>query len=122
MVEAEQAYAPATERGRDPHSGLAALRMAQGRVDLAAASRRVLRATTDPLRRTTFLPAHVEIMRAAADLGEARRASDELARGEVTTTASVAVNGKPRGLPTEAAVSTYGFGQLRARRRRQGPL
>ena len=53
--------------------------MAQGRVDLAAAaSRRVLSATSDPLQRTRFLPAHVEIMLAASDLGEARRASDEL--------------------------------------------
>jgi DNA-binding CsgD family transcriptional regulator len=34
--------------------------------------------TSDPLKRTRFLPAHVEIMLAASDLGEARRASDEL--------------------------------------------
>ncbi|MQA29550.1 MAG: helix-turn-helix transcriptional regulator [Luteitalea sp.] len=79
MAEAEQAYALATERGRDPHPGLALLRVAQGRVDLAAAaSRRVLKATTAPLRRTHFLPAHVEIMLAASDLDEARRATDEL--------------------------------------------
>src|SRR5262249_31023120 len=48
-------------------------------VDLAAAaSRRVLSTTKDPLQRTRFLPAHVEIMLAASDLSEARRASDEL--------------------------------------------
>jgi DNA-binding CsgD family transcriptional regulator len=53
--------------------------MAQGRIDLAAAAtRRVLAATSDPLQRTRFLPAHVEIMLAASDLAEARRASDEL--------------------------------------------
>jgi len=53
--------------------------MAQGRIDVAAAAtRRVLSATTDPLQRTRFLPAHVEIMLAASDLGEARRAADEL--------------------------------------------
>jgi DNA-binding CsgD family transcriptional regulator len=79
MAEAEQAYAVATERGRDPHPGLALLQIAQGRVDLAAAaSRRVLSTTRDPLQRTRFLPAHVEIMLAAADVSEARRASDEL--------------------------------------------
>jgi len=79
LAEAEQAYALASQRGRDPHPGQALLRMAQGRVDLAAAAtRRVLSATSDPLVRTRFLPAHVEIMLAAADLAEARRASDEL--------------------------------------------
>ena len=79
LVEAEQAYARASERGRDPHPGLALLRVAQGRVDIAAAaSRRVLSETSDPLKRTRFLPAHVEIMLAVSDLGEARRASDEL--------------------------------------------
>ena len=79
LAEAEQAYARASERGRDPHPGLALLRVAQGRVDVAAAaSRRVLSETSDPLKRTRLLPAHVEIMLAASDLGEARRASDEL--------------------------------------------
>jgi DNA-binding CsgD family transcriptional regulator len=79
LAEAEQAYARASERGRDPHPGLALLRVAQGRVDVAAAaSRRVLSETSDPLKRTRFLPAHVEIMLAASALDEARRAADEL--------------------------------------------
>jgi DNA-binding CsgD family transcriptional regulator len=79
LAEAEQAYGLASERGRDPHPGLALLRLTQGRVDVAAAaSRRALSETSDPLKRTRFLPAHVEIMLAASDLGEARRASDEL--------------------------------------------
>jgi DNA-binding CsgD family transcriptional regulator len=48
-------------------------------VDLAAAaSRRALSATSDPLQRTRFLPAHVEIMLAGSDLGEARQAAAEL--------------------------------------------
>jgi len=79
LAEAEQAYVAASERGRDPQPGLSLLRLAQGRVDLAeATSRRVLSATTDPLERTRYLPAHVEIMVAASDLDEARRAADEL--------------------------------------------
>jgi len=79
LAEAERAYALASERGYDPHPGLALLRLAQGRIDVAAAaSRRVVSATSDLLQRTRFLPAHVEIMLAASDLGEARRASSEL--------------------------------------------
>jgi DNA-binding CsgD family transcriptional regulator len=79
LAEAEQAYARASERSRDPHPGLALLRLAQGRIDVAAASsRRVLSETSDPLKRTRFLPAHVEIMLAASDFGEARRAVSEL--------------------------------------------
>jgi DNA-binding CsgD family transcriptional regulator len=79
LADAERAYALASERGRDPQPGLALLRLAQGRIDLAAAaSRRVLSVTTDPMLRMRCLPAHVEIMLAAADLPEARRAADEL--------------------------------------------
>ncbi len=79
LADAERAYALASERGYDPHPGLALLRLAQGRVDLAAAaSRRVVSATSDPLQRTRFLPAHVEIMLATSDVSEAQRASDEL--------------------------------------------
>ncbi len=79
VAEAERLYAAACERGRDPQPGLALLRLVQGRVDLAlAASKRVLSTTTNPLERTRFLPAHVEIALSAADLVEARKAADEL--------------------------------------------
>jgi DNA-binding CsgD family transcriptional regulator len=79
LAEAEAAYTRASERARDPQPGFALLRMAQGRLDVAeAAMRRVLAATSDPLKRTRYLPAHVEIMLASGDLEEARRASDEL--------------------------------------------
>jgi DNA-binding CsgD family transcriptional regulator len=79
LPEAERAYSMASERGRDPQPGLALLRVVQGRVDLAAAAtKRALSATSDPLQRARFLPAHVDVMLAASDLGEARRAADEL--------------------------------------------
>ena len=75
---AEQSYARASERGRDPQPGLALLRLAQGRVDSAAAAMRRALSTTDALQRARFLPAFVEIMLAAGELEEARRAADEL--------------------------------------------
>ena len=77
-TEAEHDYA-GKRHGRDPHPGLALLRVAQGRVDLAiAATRRVMSVTPDPLERTRFLPAHVEILLAATEIDEARQAADEL--------------------------------------------
>jgi DNA-binding CsgD family transcriptional regulator len=76
---AEEAYARATERGRDPQPGLSLLRLGQGRIDVAAAGiRRAVAGTKDPLLRTRFLPACVEIMIAAGDIEEARRSADEL--------------------------------------------
>jgi DNA-binding NarL/FixJ family response regulator len=79
LPEAEQAYALASERGRDPQPGLALLRMMQGRIDVAtAAIRRALAEAKGALPRTRLLPAYVEIMLAASELAEARRATDEL--------------------------------------------
>jgi len=79
LADAERDYTLASESGRDPHPGLALLRVAQHRVDLAmAATRRVMSVTTDPLQRTRFLPAHVEILLAASDVAEAREAAEEL--------------------------------------------
>ncbi|HEY7112724.1 MAG TPA: response regulator transcription factor [Thermoanaerobaculia bacterium] len=76
---AEEAYASASRWGAEPQPGLALLRAAQGRIEAAAsAMRRVVSAATDWTERTRLLPAHVEILVAAGDVEEARRAAAEL--------------------------------------------
>jgi DNA-binding NarL/FixJ family response regulator len=76
---AEEAYRSANEKGLEPQPGLALLRLAQGRADAAAAAmRRVLRATSDRLKRARLLPAYVEVMLAVDALEEARGACREL--------------------------------------------
>lgn len=77
--EAEQAFTQAAAHGHSAQPGLARLRLAQGRVDAAAAGiRRALAETPDPLGRARVLPALVEIALAAGELEEARRAAEEL--------------------------------------------
>jgi len=79
---AENAYREAHSYGREPQPGLALLRLDQGDADAAAAAiRRVVGETTEPLQRAVFLPAHTEIMLAVGDVEEARRGCDEL--GEI---------------------------------------
>ncbi len=76
---AESAYRDASQKGREPHPGLALLRLAQGRTKAAAtAIRRVMATATERAQRTTLLPAYVEIMLAAGDVAEARSASREV--------------------------------------------
>ena len=71
--EAEEAYRKASRLGREPQPGLALMRVAQGKGDAAAAAmRRALNEIALPLRSAALLPAHVEILVATADIGEAR--------------------------------------------------
>ncbi|HET7715705.1 MAG TPA: LuxR C-terminal-related transcriptional regulator [Bauldia sp.] len=82
---AEEAYQAASGRGYEPQPGLALLRLAQGRADIAAAAIRrvVASAKTDQLQRTRLLPAYVEIVLTMGAIEEAQSACrelDELAR------------------------------------------
>jgi class 3 adenylate cyclase len=77
---AEQAFGRAHEYGRDPEPGLSLTRLAQGKVDAAAAGvRRVLATESkDRLSRVRPLAAQAEIALAADDLETAASAADEL--------------------------------------------
>ena len=77
---AEEAYRKASELGHDPQPGLALLRLAQGKVEAAAAAiRRVLAdESLDPLGRARRLPAQIEIALAAGEIRRAREAAEEL--------------------------------------------
>ena len=76
---AEAAYRNASRMGWEPQPGLAQLRLAQGRIDLAlVAIRRASAEIAEPLKRAALLPAHVEIALAADQLNDARAACAEL--------------------------------------------
>jgi DNA-binding CsgD family transcriptional regulator len=79
FAEAEAAFRAASERGLEPQPGLALLRLAQGRTEVAcAAIRRLMGGPCDRLRRARLLPAHLEILVAIGDREGARGANDEL--------------------------------------------
>ena len=85
---AEAAYRQASLLGREPHPGLALLRLAQGNGKAAAAAiRRAVGESTQPLKRAALLPAYVEIMLAGGDVEVARSACrqlEEIARSQGT--------------------------------------
>jgi tetratricopeptide (TPR) repeat protein len=81
FAEAEKSYRKASEAGHPPEPGLALLRLAQGRFDVAAGIlRRALDETLEPSVRFRVLPAHVEAMIASGDVVSARTGADELDR------------------------------------------
>jgi DNA-binding NarL/FixJ family response regulator len=78
---AEDAYRQASQWGHPPQPGLAQLRLAQGRVDAAAAAiRRAADEAQDRLTRAKVLAAYVEIVLATGDVAAARAAADELSQ------------------------------------------
>jgi DNA-binding CsgD family transcriptional regulator len=79
LAAAEDAYREASRYGREPQPGLALLRLAQRRGDVASAAiRRGLAEETGPLARAALLPAAVEILLAAGELEEASGVAGEL--------------------------------------------
>jgi DNA-binding NarL/FixJ family response regulator len=80
LAGAEEAFRRAHELGRDPQPGLALLRLAQGRIDVAVASIRAALAveTQDRLASARLCAAAVEIALAARDSKGAGNAADEL--------------------------------------------
>ncbi|WP_455381588.1 LuxR C-terminal-related transcriptional regulator [Salinispira pacifica] len=76
---ATEMYARASKRGMNPQPGLALLRLAQGRLDVAvAAIRQVEKVQRDPIERSRLLPAYVEIMLQADDARAAQKAAEEI--------------------------------------------
>lgn len=76
---AEKAYREASRWQRIPHTGLALLRLAQGKIEAANLSiRRVAEEVRDLGHRTRVLDHYVEIVLAAKDVPAARVAAEEL--------------------------------------------
>jgi class 3 adenylate cyclase len=76
---ADEAYATANELGRVPQPGLALLRLAENKRDVAVSGiKHYLAEAEAPFARLRALPAQVEIAIAARDLKTARAAAEEL--------------------------------------------
>lgn len=72
---AEESYRQASLSGYEPQPGLALLRLAQGKTQLALS---IIRDAVDPSTRRQLLPGLIEIEIAAGEVAAARRSSDEL--------------------------------------------
>lgn len=95
---AEEAFRAASAAGQTPQPGLALLRLAQGRADVARTSiQRVLDETPDPLFRSRFLPAAIEIALAQNDIDVASKFADELLRSSDVSLYLRAVASHARG-------------------------
>jgi DNA-binding NarL/FixJ family response regulator len=70
--EAEALYREASDKGREPHPGLALLRLAQGKRDAAAVAMRRVLAAASGGQRLPLLPAAVEVLLAVRALDEVR--------------------------------------------------
>lgn len=76
---AEEAYREASGHGWEPQPGFALMRLAQGKVEAAAAAiGRLEGEASQPTRRARLLPAYVEIMLAVDEVTGARAAAGEL--------------------------------------------
>lgn len=84
---AEDSYRRAGQGGFEPQPGLALLRLAQGRTQLAQTIIRRADGLADPATRRLLLPGVVEIELAAGDVTAARHAADQLA--ELAATAAM---------------------------------
>lgn len=79
LAAAEESFRAASRAGREPQPGLSLLRLAQGDEEAAAAAiRRALAETDDPLGRVRLLPSYIDIMLAVDELAAAEQASQEL--------------------------------------------
>jgi DNA-binding NarL/FixJ family response regulator len=79
LADAERSYEEANQHGCEPQPGLALLRFAQGRPEVAEAGiRRVLAQATGVIARTRLLGPYIEIVLAVGDCKSARAAADEL--------------------------------------------
>ena len=77
---AEAAFAQAHEAGGSPQPGLALLRLAQGRIEVAdAAIRRAVGEAAGPFDRVKLLAAFAEVVLAGGDVDGARSAAEEVA-------------------------------------------
>ena len=114
---AEDAYRQAHAAGREPQPGLALLRLAEGRGEVAAAAAEsALGAASDRMERAQLLPAYAEIMLAVGRLADARAAADELdelAAGEDVTMLGAIANQTRAALLLAGGDAMASLGPLR---------